>query len=103
MPLAGHYSWSRARSSAGEHTLHTGGVTGSIPVAPTIEFGAKIRSRRKPADLWLSNAGAMHLWPFLSEHPRRFTNIIVHPAQQLLTPSGSFFRGGPEWPHFHAQ
>src|SRR5688500_12106043 len=27
---------SRARSSAAEHTLHTGGVTGSIPVAPTI-------------------------------------------------------------------
>src|SRR5439155_25332369 len=27
----------RARSSAGEHTLHTGGVTGSIPVAPTTE------------------------------------------------------------------
>ena len=26
----------RARSSAVEHTLHTGGVTGSIPVAPTI-------------------------------------------------------------------
>ena len=26
----------RARSSAGEHSLHTGGVTGSIPVAPTI-------------------------------------------------------------------
>ena len=25
-----------ARSSAGEHSLHTGGVTGSIPVAPTI-------------------------------------------------------------------
>src|SRR3954469_11030848 len=25
----------RARSSAGEHSLHTGGVTGSIPVAPT--------------------------------------------------------------------
>jgi adenylate kinase family enzyme len=28
----------RARSSAGEHTLHTGGVTGSIPVAPTRPF-----------------------------------------------------------------
>ena len=27
----------RARSSAGEHSLHTGGVTGSIPVAPTIK------------------------------------------------------------------
>ena len=26
----------RARSSAGEHTLHTGGVVGSIPTAPTI-------------------------------------------------------------------
>ena len=26
----------RARSSAGEHSLHTGGVTGSIPVAPTM-------------------------------------------------------------------
>ena len=25
-----------ARSSAGEHCLHTAGVTGSIPVAPTI-------------------------------------------------------------------
>ncbi len=28
----------RARSSAVEHTLHTGGVTGSIPVAPTIVY-----------------------------------------------------------------
>ena len=28
-----HSIW--ARSSAVEHTLHTGGVTGSIPVAPT--------------------------------------------------------------------
>jgi hypothetical protein len=28
-------SGARARSSAVEHTLHTGGVTGSIPVAPT--------------------------------------------------------------------
>ena len=29
----------RALSSAGEHTLHTGGVVGSIPTAPTIAFG----------------------------------------------------------------
>jgi DNA-binding protein HU-beta len=29
-------SQQRARSSAVEHTLHTGGVTGSIPVAPTM-------------------------------------------------------------------
>ena len=28
----------RAASSAGEHSLHTGGVTGSIPVPPTIEI-----------------------------------------------------------------
>ena len=30
--------WQWARSSAGEHCLHTAGVTGSIPVAPTIFF-----------------------------------------------------------------
>src|ERR1700730_14790464 len=30
-----------ARSSAGEHSLHTGGVTGSIPVAPTIKTQGK--------------------------------------------------------------
>jgi hypothetical protein len=29
----------RALSSAGEHTLHTGGVVGSIPTAPTILSG----------------------------------------------------------------
>jgi hypothetical protein len=29
----------RALSSAGEHTLHTGGVVGSIPTAPTIASG----------------------------------------------------------------
>ncbi len=28
----------RARSSAGEHRLHTAGVAGSIPAAPTIYF-----------------------------------------------------------------
>jgi hypothetical protein len=37
----------RARSSAGEHTLHTGGVTGSIPVAPTT------RLCQLEADLWV--------------------------------------------------
>ena len=35
-PILGHKaSRARARSSAGEHTLHTGGVVGSIPTAPT--------------------------------------------------------------------
>src|SRR5207302_2158427 len=52
--------WRRARSSAGEHTLHTGGVTGSIPVAPTTSsvvsttgFGTMFRWRRdagRPSD-----------------------------------------------------
>src|SRR5690348_10221003 len=28
----------RARSSAGEHSLHTGGVRGSIPLAPTTKI-----------------------------------------------------------------
>ena len=35
----------RARSSAGEHSLHTGGVTGSIPVAPTIVFNGLAHHR----------------------------------------------------------
>ena len=34
----------RARSSAVEHTLHTGGVTGSIPVAPTMQMAMAARS-----------------------------------------------------------
>jgi hypothetical protein len=35
----------RALSSAGEHCLHTAGVTGSIPVAPTMKSraGSSIR------------------------------------------------------------
>jgi hypothetical protein len=32
---------SGARSSAVEHTLHTGGVTGSIPVAPTMIWSGR--------------------------------------------------------------
>ncbi len=37
-PLVGQFSGRqlRARSSVVEHTLHTGGVAGSIPAAPTI-------------------------------------------------------------------
>src|SRR6185312_12508536 len=34
-------TWEWARSSAGEHRLHTAGVTGSIPVAPTIRRPGK--------------------------------------------------------------
>ncbi len=36
-PTAGRRRF-RARSSAGEHRLHTAGVAGSIPAAPTISF-----------------------------------------------------------------
>src|SRR5271163_2468003 len=42
MPRAEKGKVNRARSSAGEHTLHTGGVTGSIPVAPTSLSDLKI-------------------------------------------------------------
>jgi hypothetical protein len=34
---------SRARSSAGEHYLDMVGVTGSIPVAPTISFNDLVK------------------------------------------------------------
>ena len=37
----------RERSSAVEHTVHIGGVTGSIPVAPTISFPRDGRVSRK--------------------------------------------------------
>ena len=32
----------RARSSAGEHSLHTRGVAGSIPAAPILEAAANL-------------------------------------------------------------
>ena len=35
----------RARSSVVEHTLHTGGVVGSNPTAPTMRFGCVIEAR----------------------------------------------------------
>ena len=53
----------RARSSAGEHCLHTAGVTGSIPVAPTMEtlaetlgfsFGRDHHENRRPTG-WLAH------------------------------------------------
>src|SRR5882672_4464824 len=48
----------RARSSAGEHCFHTAGVTGSIPVAPTIDPKTCPRTHgrcRRPAPLAASN------------------------------------------------
>jgi hypothetical protein len=55
----------RARSSAGEHTLHTGGVTGSIPVAPTILSALSISSAAAGLALcctvWVGNAQAANL------------------------------------------
>src|SRR5262249_48244619 len=38
MPHPAKIRWSWAHSSAGEHTLHTGGVVGSMPTAPTSDF-----------------------------------------------------------------
>ncbi len=41
---------------------------------------------------------------FLRGRERTFTNIIVHPVQEMRDPATRvFFRGGPDWPHFHAQ
>ncbi|CAD5300384.1 hypothetical protein BOS5A_231356 [Bosea sp. EC-HK365B] len=39
----------RAASSAVEHSLHTGGVTGSIPVPPTISTKLPRNEPRYPA------------------------------------------------------
>jgi hypothetical protein len=35
------------------------------------------------------------------DRARRFTDIVVHPTQELPHPTG--FRGGPDWPRFEAQ
>src|SRR6185437_16395082 len=58
----------RARSSAGEHSLHTGGVTGSIPVAPTIGC----------PELEVDSA------PVLAEHQRRQRSFREFRKRRLL-------------------
>jgi hypothetical protein len=47
----------RAVSSAGERTLHTGGVVGSIPTPPTISASNRVllNHRRAPLDGWKRN------------------------------------------------
>jgi hypothetical protein len=40
---------------------------------------------------------------FTHERLRSFTDITVHPTQELRPPDGAFFRGGPEWPYFGMQ
>ena len=42
----------------------------------------------------------MGAFSFLYDYLRTFENVIVHPAQEMFHPPGTFFRGGPEWPHF---
>ena len=34
---------------------------------------------------------------------RTFSNVTVHPTQQMFHPPGVLFRGGPEWPRFACQ
>jgi hypothetical protein len=48
----------RARSSAGEHYVDIVGVTGSIPVAPTIEFQKKITMVSQVAQSFAGKDGA---------------------------------------------
>jgi hypothetical protein len=44
-------------------------------------------------------------FPLRSGLIKRFRNIVVYPSQELLRhlSGGAFFRGGPDWPYFHAQ
>ena len=53
----------RAISSAGEHSLHTGGVTGSIPVSPTIFFiDRRLHLPLIPSSIRTTSPGATS-WP----------------------------------------
>ena len=42
-------------------------------------------------------------WLRRRDQPRAFRGVLVHPTQEMRDPDGAFFRGGPEWPRFHAQ
>ena len=65
----------RAISSAGEHTLHTGGVIGSIPISPTIDF-KELRRKRGKAEINETAPG---------QHAKNYA------------PSGSASDFGPRW------
>src|SRR5437763_1821764 len=45
----------------------------------------------------------MRVFSFLEDRRLVFENILVHPSQELLFPTGTIFRGGPEWPRFETQ
>jgi hypothetical protein len=83
------YGIGRARSSAGEHTLHTGGVTGSIPVAPTRLFACFQYLRRTPTT---------HTDAFRPEQTRfrhRVTGILVASASAAVPGSSQSPLTGP--------
>ena len=78
----------RARSSAGEHCLHTAGVTGSIPVAPTNKL---LKKKKKPRH---------KIWAFRIVGPGFHITAVAqgvansvpeHPARRSDPPPG---RGG---------
>ncbi len=76
-----------ARSSAVEHTLHTGGVTGSIPVAPTRIPGRIRRLRRRN--------GRCHWRDGRSKAPRKHTKFQLRHSRRLCGRQQSSLRTIP--------
>ena len=68
----------RAVSSAGEHTLHTGGVIGSIPIPPTIISGTieSDRTRLPPRGAAASDELADHNGENGKDGPDQFADAL---------------------------
>src|SRR6201996_8336383 len=74
---SGHTSGGRAHSSAGERSLHTGEVQGSIPCAPTIGSGTPTTYQIDSGRLQLGKLGAQG---FCSDHDA----VTLYPANAPL-------------------
>src|SRR6202795_4291502 len=100
--------WKWALSSAGEHTLHTGGVVGSIPTAPTtgppnadggdMPEGITVATREDDPFAWaltlaskvrqrqgaLTALGRESLSDFLEERATEMLNTVLSQMVNLL-------------------
>src|SRR5271155_22760 len=90
----------RARSSAGEHTLHTGGVTGSIPVAPTIliNYLPETRGEHFEADLVRNGQNrAGIIWEMSGKMKKGRCRNLPDGFQPVRQPDEGLARK-PRWP-----
>src|SRR5690606_15436019 len=86
--------------SAGEHSLHTRGVTGSIPVPPTIRNNVRDAKRRAPEMVARSHLSKTAPFLHLYIHTRPYANLALRhflqsQPNQRLTPEVTTARCRP--------